>query len=31
MEPWIPFIIVLIMSAITAGAAFLAGALKKED
>ena len=31
MEPWIPFIIILIASAITAGIAFFAGALKKED
>ncbi len=31
MEPWIPFIIILIASAITGAAAFIAGALKKEE
>ncbi len=31
MEPWVPFIIILIASVITGATAFIAGALKKEE
>ncbi len=31
MEPWIPFIVILIAAAITGAVAFIAGALKKEE
>jgi len=31
MEPWVPFIVILIASTITGAVAFIAGALKKEE